>query len=231
MNLRELAIAACNNVIPSNYGEDTFDQTLCQGHFQAGYGSTCGFLWSYVLEQIGNRSPEMLNRDEPDYGITYGPGENISRPVSGAKSLGCWRTLSDGPPSQGDLIFWSNGPSNTEHVEVFDSDDGTSYHCYAAGQTNGNGQQCAKYITRAKIGTTQGGFFNGPRTMQGYISLDAVPIAIDNTGFQLSTGAFEGLSTTRKCLTLGGAIGGFVLGGPIGAILGGLASWYAVQRF
>lgn len=194
--VRAQALSACNDVVPSDYGDVTFE-VLTGGKFTPGFGSTCGFLTSYVLMRIGCSDATILNREVPEYGLKYTPGDNISRLVSGAKALNCWKTIqADGPPSQMDLVFYSNGPANTEHVNVFDRSiqdaNGSSWWTsYDAGRTNARGAQCARYLdripdpsapsqeTEARRVSDDGAsliFIGGPRIVQGYVDLDLVPI-------------------------------------------------------
>lgn len=183
MGIRDIAIAACQRVVPSRYPDAAF-QEMTGGKFAAGFGSSCGFLASYVLMTIGCRDARILNREVD--GLVYTPGDNISRLVHGAQALGCWRTLADGgTPLPGDIPVCSNGPPSSEHTFVFESSqldasgnefwtsydggsptaDSSSRHVMGAG-------------ARERIGAAQLAFIGGPRGILGYIDLDLVPLDV-----------------------------------------------------
>lgn len=173
MSVRDVAIAACKNVVPSHYPLDAF-QEMTGGKFQPGFGSSCGFLTSYALMAVGCRDTRILNREVD--GLAYTPGDNISRLVNGAKALGCWRTMADGEPDVGDLIFCSNGPPLTEHVFVLSSNDGDHWHSYDGGSPAADHSQ---ENVRQRVGSDGLVFINGPRKVQGYVDLPCVPLSAD----------------------------------------------------
>ncbi len=173
MGVRDVAMAACQDVVPSHYPLDPF-QRMTGGKFQPGFGSSCGFLTSYVLMAVGCRDRAILNREVD--GLIYTPGDNISRLVGGAKQLGCWRTMVDGEPQQGDLVFCSNGPPLTEHVFCLSSNDGDHWHSYDGGSPAADHSQ---ENVRQRVGSDGLVFINGPRKVQGYVDLDCVPLSAD----------------------------------------------------
>ncbi len=181
--MRDAIARICDSVVPSDYGSSTFE-TITGGRFQPGFGSTCGFLVSYVLMQIGCLDATILNRDgaiEPETGAptTYMPGANISRFVSGAKELGAWHTLADSPqgPSMGDLMYFSDGANpHSEHVAVCRGNDGATLLSWDAGKTNAAGQQCARTDARAwNPATGSVAFIGGPRKLQGWACPEELP--------------------------------------------------------
>lgn len=192
MSVREVAIAACQHVVPSQYPRAEF-QEMTGGKFEPGFGSSCGFLTNYVLMAIGCRDARILNREVD--GLAYMPGANISRLVGGAKTLGCWRTMSEGEPTTGDLIFCSNGPPSTEHVFVLSSNDGDHWHSYDGGSPAADRSQ---ENTRQRVGADGLVFINGTRRIQGYVDLECVPTSADPM--------FDGgglLASTAKAAAIG----------------------------
>ncbi len=175
MSRRSQALAIVSSVVPSIYGDAKFSRII-DGLYTAGdgAGTTCGFLASYLLFQLGCRAPEIVNRTDAASGLKYEIGGNISRLVSGAKALGAWRTGAAGI-KPGDIYFISNGPPLTEHVGVYISGDAAHWTTADAGQRGPNGEQAAKTQVRAFDGENLG-TLNGPKTIQGYVDIDALPL-------------------------------------------------------
>lgn len=180
--MRDAIAEFCDMVVPSDYGSATFER-ITGGKFQPGFGSTCGFLVSAVLEVIGCTTAVILNRDGAidanGNPTSYVPGANISRFVAGAKALGAWRTLADTPsgPKLGDLCYCSDGVNpHSEHVFVARGALGSSLPSWDAGKTNAAGQQCARTDDRAFLPSTGSlAFIGGPRKLQGWADVDALP--------------------------------------------------------
>src|SRR5262245_34519869 len=118
MSRRDDALAIIASVVPSDYGDPKFSKIIGDLYRESPTsGTTCGYLVSYLLYELGCRAP-IVNRNDPAYGLRYGIGENISRLLGGAKALGAWRAGPEGI-RPGDCYFISNGPPLTEHVGVF----------------------------------------------------------------------------------------------------------------
>lgn len=189
MSIRSNAIAIVGSVVPSDYGDAKFSALIGDMYTEGPRaGSTCGFLTSYLLFQLGCRSPLIVNRNDPGSGLVYKIGANVSRLVGGAKALGAWRT---GPSGirPGDIYFISNGPSETEHVGVYlAAPDGSYWDTADAGQTNSGGHQAARYVTRdfdgVRLGPNQVDEdpdptrVQPPKIVQGYIDIEALPYGV-----------------------------------------------------
>jgi len=180
MSLRDQAKEIVDAVVPSDIGDAKFTEIIGDPPMYTegpNAGTTCGFLASYLLFELGVRDPRIVNRNDPESGLQYHISENISRLISGAKALGAWR---DGPHGikPGDIFFISNGPSPTEHVGVFRGQpDAGHWDTADAGQTNSAGRQAARFQTRTFDGTNLG-TLNGQKKIQGYVDIDALPIAV-----------------------------------------------------
>lgn len=197
MSFRDDALEAASWCCPSKYPDAIF-QEMTGGKFQPGFGSSCGFLTSYVLLQIGVRDERILNRDVPEYGLKYTPGDNISRLVNGGKTLGAWRTVeNDGEPLPGDLVFCSNGPANTEHVFCFRSSDGVNWNSYDGGHPSADE---ANEATRPLLSGARLSFFGGPRKIVGYVDISA-----------LDAPARDTLIPAALAVACGGALGALAL--------------------
>jgi len=184
--IRDDALAIVSSVVPSDYGDTKFSTLIGNMYTERQRaGSTCGFLTSYLLFQLGCRSPLIVNRNDPASGLTYKIGANVSRLVGGAKSLGAWRP---GPMGirHGDIYFISNGPPETEHVGVYlGAPDGAHWDTADAGQTNSGGHQAARYVTREFDGVRLGPNpldedpdptrVQPPKIIQGYVDIEALP--------------------------------------------------------
>jgi hypothetical protein len=184
MFLRASVLPILRGVVPSDYGDARFER-LTGGDYTQGYGTTCGYLTSYLLWALGCRAPEIVNRTDPKWGLRYEAGANISRLVGGAKALGAWH---DGPAGirMGDCYFLSNevGDPSSEHVGVFLYASGIHWYTVDAGQRNEAGNQAARFSTR----TFDGRHLSGPggggaRLVRGYVDIDALPYAAARSGF------------------------------------------------
>lgn len=178
MSIRDLARQVALGVVPSQYPSAAF-QSLTGGKWSPGHGSACGYLPSLILEAIGCRDGRILNRDEPDYGLKYTNGDNISRLENGAKALGCWETFGDGGgPQIMDIILCSNGPPLSEHVFLFDGEEADDsgalwWHGLDAGHPSaGSADTSLRQRTADGLSLE---FIGGPRKVVGWINLDLVP--------------------------------------------------------
>lgn len=178
MNIHDRALAIIDNYVPSDIGDDRFGALIGDMYTEGpGAGTTCGFLVSRLLFDLGVRDPRIVNRNDADSGLKYHIGENISRLVGGAKALGAWREGAEGI-KPGDIYFISNGPPASEHVGVFKRQlDDTHWETADAGQRNSEGRQAARFVTRTFDGSNLG-TPNGQKVIQGYVDLDALPIAV-----------------------------------------------------
>ena len=151
---------------------------MTNGAFTPGYGTTCGFLCSYLLYRLGCRDGRIVNRRDDEAGLVYHPGENISRLVNGARALGAWRS---GPLGirPGDIYLLSRGEPSSEHVGVFLGSASGTWWTADAGQTAADGTQAAAYCARAFDGTAVGGPAGERlRPVVGYVDLDALPLPV-----------------------------------------------------
>lgn len=101
--------------LPCNEGDDKHKEIAKD---YAGKGTTCGFLVHWALWRIRFLDPHITNRTEPDDGLKYHDGANISRVWNGGKPP--FKRFNRGDtPETGDIVFISNGPPLTEHVCIF----------------------------------------------------------------------------------------------------------------
>jgi hypothetical protein len=193
---RSDALSIIAAVVPSRWGDPAFE-AITGGAYSPGYGTTCGYLCSYLLHQLGCRDPRIINRRDDDAGLEYHPGENISRLVYGAHALGAWR---DGPLriKPGDIYFISRGPASSEHVGVFLRAAPGLWHTADAGQTDAYGDQAAVYLARpfdgASLGHPNGG---EPRPVVGYVDLNAIPLPFPWRGLLLPGALAAAVFLTR----------------------------------
>jgi hypothetical protein len=173
---RSLVPELLSLVVPSDYGDERFAR-LTGGSWHPGGGTTCAFLGAFVLFGLGCRDPQIVNYEAPTEGVRFHVSEGVSRLVSGAKALGAWRPGVEGVRA-GDALFLSNGPPLSEHIAIYveGSTSGGAWRTADAGQRNGAGQQCARFVNRtfnAGAGTLSS--LAGPKVVQGYVCLDAIP--------------------------------------------------------
>jgi hypothetical protein len=176
VSLRSRALAIVTSVVPSNWGDQKFSRVV-NGSYAPGFGTTCGFLPSYMLWMLGCRDNRIVNRRDPAAGLEYHVGENVSRLVAGAKALGAWRDGAAGiKPAD---IFYINapgGPATTEHVGVLMQASPGAWLTGDAGQRNGAGQQAARFVHRPFDGVHLG-TMNGPKVVVGHIDIEALHYA------------------------------------------------------
>ena len=144
-DIRDFAITLLNSYVPSDTGDATFAEVTKD---YGGSGTTCGYLVHWLMWRLGCRE-NFVNRNEPQDGLHYVNSQNIS------KVFNCpyfKRFVAGTTPEPGDIVFLSNGPPGTEHVNVSKSVDGDTWTGYDAGQTNDQGKQCAKIVDRKFYG-------------------------------------------------------------------------------
>jgi hypothetical protein len=200
-----MAVALVRKYVPSDTGDPRFAE-ITGGDF-AGVGSTCGYLPSWLFHRLGCNDARIINRTDLDHGLRYSVGHNIDRLVNGAKALGASRTLASGPPLPGDGVFYSNGPSTSEHVAVVLDASTSAWQTADAGLRNDRNAQCARLVSRnVDPKTGKASFSDGPRSVVAIFDLERIvpPLA---PGTDLLT--WLGLASTAfgiwRFLTKGGA--------------------------
>jgi hypothetical protein len=171
-NKRTYALSVCNHVVPSKYTvtQDTIFSFVTQGRQRFKKYSSCADLAHFLLWAMGCSDVRMLNRTDAELGIHWEVGKNISKLVSGAKELGCWRTLQDGLPDKGDVVLIGDySKKQMEHVCVV-KDWGEYVDTYDYGQFDV--VPCSKLVTRKFDGKALNG-----RDVVGYIDIVSVPLS------------------------------------------------------
>lgn len=152
-------------LFPSKYPDANF-QEITGGKFAPGFGSSCGFVPSYLWYMLGVTDCNILNRDTSD--CQYIPGANISKIYNGGRALGVWVDDLSQTPKRGDVVFCSNGPPNTEHVFVIKDVVGDTWYSWDGGHPSADAMSEA---SRAFNGA-QLQFLGGPRTVKGWVDLE-----------------------------------------------------------
>lgn len=181
MSRRTQALALIREYVPSTYGDPKFAEIL-NGSWAPGYGTTCGYLTSWLLWRLGCIDRVLVNRADVERGLTYRSGQNMAAIVTGGKRLGAWRTT--GRPRPGDIYHVHIDPpivrpdgslDYRDHVGVVLRDDGGTWHTADAGQGVGRAQS-ALYRDRVVIpGPRLRLQFSEPRYV-GWLDLDAIPL-------------------------------------------------------
>lgn len=168
--LRPVAVALLNQYVPSDYEDKEFQEVI-NGDYGGG-GTTCGFLVHWLMWRLGCRVKGLVNRTDAECGLNYVIGKNISR----VRWNPFFEIYSGGLPQPGDIVFISNGPSNTEHVFCFLEENDGVWTSADAGQPHPEtGKQCARIRERTlKRGSLVSTF--STRKIQGWISLDKLPL-------------------------------------------------------
>jgi hypothetical protein len=165
----------CEKVVPSKFTPtlDTIFSYVTQGRQRFKGYSSCGDLAHFVLYAMGCTDKRILNRTDAELGTSWEVGKNISKLVSGAKALECWRTLQDGLPQKGDIVLIGDfSKKQMEHVCVVKEwlEGGTPVTTYDYGQFDV--VPCSKLISRVFNGTQLGN-----RDVVGYIDIESVPLS------------------------------------------------------
>jgi hypothetical protein len=166
--VRDFAMKLVQGYVPFDAGDAKYAE-VCKDY--GNVGTTCGYLPQWMLWRLGVRDPKIVNRTEPQDGLHYTVGANISMLWQGSK----YPFVDFHPgilPKPCDIGYVSNGPPLTEHVFVIlavtPNPDGTFTLTVAeAGQTNTEGKQCARIHHPVLSHRTV-----GSRTLIGWLSLD-----------------------------------------------------------
>lgn len=170
-DLGDLVDTLLTDYLPCQEGDEKFAEIAKDW---TGGGTTCGFLVHWLLFRLGYRNAHVVNRNEPEAGLKYVDGANISRVWCGGHPP--FQRFKMGTlPEKGDILFLSNGPPNTEHVEVFmdaeQREDGLYWRMAAGGQTGKNGKQAMHTVTRKQVGRTLVGSSGVSKGIQGWIPI------------------------------------------------------------
>lgn len=170
-DLGDVVDALLASYLPCHRGDEKFAEIAKDW---TGGGTTCGFLVHWLLFKLGYRNAHVVNRHEPEAGLKYVDGANISRVWCGGHPP--FQRFKMGTlPEKGDILFLSNGPPNTEHVEVFlgtdQREDGLYWRAAAGGQPGSNGEQAMHDVSRKQVGRTLVGASGTPRGIMGWIPI------------------------------------------------------------
>jgi hypothetical protein len=187
--LRQQAVALVQSFVGYSLNDAQFEEVTQGRNHSSGY-SACGDLINFVMYRLGCRDSSLVNRDEPDSGLAWHVGENISRPYNGAKAAGIWVSAKpDIDPNPGDLVLIGQWPDEQEHVFCVLDVNGNEWTSGDYGQVNASGQPSSKLVSRTRSGTKL-----GSRTIIGWVNLDALPLAAapDMTGVESPPGVPPG---------------------------------------
>jgi hypothetical protein len=214
VNRRDAVLRVADYFVPSDWGDDRFAE-LVAGHWTPGAGTTCTYLPAAALYLVGCRDERLVNHDDDQGRTAFTVAAGVSKLVQGARAIGAW--VDDAPgrePQPGDVVFISNGPPLTEHVELVL--DPAEWRAASAGQSNARGEQAARVVTRQlddRRGEGGPRLLSAPsplpvvgswRKLQGWVDLDKVPWVEAPMG-----PAAEPMIAP----SVGGLVAGFVLAG------------------
>ena len=172
-NATDYILTLCDLLCPCDTGEEPF-QWITKDF--GGKGTTCGFLPAAVMYALGVRD-RIVNRSEPEAGLVYRPGSNISAIYNqGRHPSVLYRPNMDVPP--GSVLFISNGPPTTEHVCYLWKIENGFWHTYDAGQQNSRGQECMRANKRTMIAGALGG-----RKLVSFIPPDNLKLSAEPLDF------------------------------------------------
>lgn len=176
-DLHSIAGWLVSKYVPSDTGDIRFKEiTIDYG----GAGTTCGFLCHWLMWRLGC-CERFVNRTDHSKNMRYVPGTNISK----IRWMQSFRVYQPGEtPKMGDLVFLSNGPPSTEHVNVFleegEDDKGTYWLTADAGQKNAANKECARFRARrflpGGVLDSEEGKPRNPKHVQGWLPLDTLPL-------------------------------------------------------
>lgn len=156
-------LRAARRVIPCDFGTPLWDEILGGAIgpgrwklYEKGYGTTCGIVVAYVLEQAGI-DPRLINR-----GDRYKIGAHISRLFQGGKAIGALRMDAELEPGDVYCMLRDGGKPGVvpEHVGLVLERHGAELVTADGGQTDANGNQCARIVRRTITGNRIKGPFS-----------------------------------------------------------------------
>jgi len=173
--VREYAMDLINEYVPSTTGDDKFAEIAKD---YGGSGTTCGYLCHWLMWRMGCRDPKMVNRDEPSDGLHYVPGANISRIFANPHFVHYKPGLGM-TPDNGDIVFLSDGPPDTEHVYVSTGVDDTKDPPIWSGANAGQrdkttGKQCSIFIDRT-FSHDSLLYSGGSKKIVGWVDISQLP--------------------------------------------------------
>lgn len=168
-NATDYILTLCQLLCPCDEGDEPFEWMAKDF---GGSGTTCGFLPSAVMYALGVRD-RIVNRSEPEAGLVYRPGANISAIFNQGKhpSILFQRGMQVPP---GSIFFVSNGPPTTEHVGILWKIEQGVWHTFDAGQQNAQGKECM----RARRRTFLAGALDG-RKLVSFIPPDNLKLTAE----------------------------------------------------
>lgn len=179
---REDALTLVGQYLPCSRG-DAHYREVCKDF--GGSGTTCGYLPGFLWYRLGCRDNRLVNRSEPQDGLTYHNAQNIACVVNGGKAVGAWRDYHPGqaPPEPGDVLYFQDalfisGASTNprEHVAMcvaFDAASGslTTYDLGHSPDPEGN------LVTRQMNADGSIAFMGSTRKIVGIVDLTLVPMS------------------------------------------------------
>lgn len=157
-------LRTARRVIPCDFGSPLWDEmlggALGPGRwklYEKGYGTTCGIVVGYVLEQAG-ADPRLINR-----GDRFKIGAHISRLYEGGKAIGALRMDAELEPGDVYYMLRDGGKPGVlpEHVGIVLARNGDELVTGDGGQKDANGNQCARIVRRTIKGNRIHGPFGG----------------------------------------------------------------------
>lgn len=126
---RHYAVRCCELWCPSESGEPYHD-FVTQGRHNWGSYSSCADQAHALLWMLGCTTRSFMNRADAEAGLTWAQGVNISKLVSGARALGCWKSYKKADtshgaletiPGPGDILLMGDfSKGELEHVAIVD---------------------------------------------------------------------------------------------------------------
>lgn len=136
--------------------------------------SSCGDLAHWMLYHLGCRDPLLVNREEPQDGLRWVIGANVSRIRFSPHFILC-SNHPDARPSHGDILLVVGAAAGSEHVSVLVSDMTDEYWVTADyGQPYGRLRDCDVSVADGRIWVAPRDRGKGGRRLVGWLDLGRV---------------------------------------------------------
>jgi hypothetical protein len=173
-----LAIHAVDGELGRNVGDPVHDEVTQNrtknnearrraGSKEVPY-SSCGDLVHWVLWKLGCRDPKLVNRNEPEDGLTWTIGSNLSR-IRYSPHFRVW-SPGGAMPEPGDAIY----VANTDHVSIIVMEITGGWMTADYGQPYGRMRRCMVEERQGALWVAPTDRAKGGRRLVGWLDLDLV---------------------------------------------------------
>lgn len=173
-----LAFEAVNGDAGRVRGDPVFEEVTEGRYWWPGYQG-CGDLPHWVLNHLGFRDEQIMNRDDDHGVVPWRVGANLSRLVYRTKSAFVWATKGPRRPKPGDVLY----VVPPEHVCVLESLDEANGTITVLEYGEWDAKKAKPAARRAvhAFRNRRGTLFVGTRVLRGWVDLAKLPGLIEQS--------------------------------------------------